>query len=263
MANISKKILGTLVGLGVGHEYLNTSCRIQLELISEIVDEKGGIDDHLFTAGLLRKYFSRTFDPDFTLEYLNILSDHPEALINPRAVAGQIPINDASNMFRQLIFIVSGPGRFDRIVKMAKLSHVNKDVANCSLILVEIFRFIIGNQGGLVSQNYKNIIPKIAPHIETTEGFNYFMREFECTYPRNINNMYDFLLILIFMHDAYFARQPQITNEEINKLYISSDQFPLFHALVGAVLGYDRLMELVEVEPSYVRGLKNIIARLA
>jgi hypothetical protein len=221
------------------------------------MDEKGRINDIDFNVKLLEMYFEQgsVIDPYINTEYMRLLADHPEAVINPRAAASGIPVIDVNNIFRQVIFAVCGPGRHNRAINLAGLSHSHPDCKNGSLILLETMRFIISSPSTPVSSNYKAIVPKCAELIDATEDFVRFMRCFEEPYYRSCNNIYDYISALIFIHDTEMLR----SYEECNAREHYSE-FPLIEMLIGATYGIDHV---VNRDHTYAAKMVKLIERLA
>lgn len=249
-----KKIIGMLVGLGCGDDVINKWVKIEIEIISDIMDEKGNIDDITFNVALLGQYFDSPEYLDGSRKYLTLLADHPEAVVNPRAAATEIGTIDIYNVLRQVIFIVCGPSRFNRATHLARLSHANKDCVNVSILLIEIFRFMIANPGQPISANYKNIIPKCSEHIDVTEEFTRFMREFETPYIKPCTSIYDYLTTIMFIHDTEFTG-PNIDISLIRSRY---HEFPLLEMIIGACRGTADI-----VDPVYMKKVVDLIKKLA
>lgn len=256
MAEISKKIVGMLVGLGTGDDIINRWSKAEIEIISEIMDEKSGIDDKTFNIVLLGRYFdSIEYLHDYPC-YLKILADHPEAVVEPRKAAAEITIIDMYNILRQLIFIVCGPSRFNRAINLAKLSHIDKDCSNMSILLIEMFRFIISNPGQPISANYKNIITKCSEYIDVTERFTRFMREFESPYIKPCETIYDYLVTIMFIHDTEFTS----SNVDLSIIRERYKDFPLLEMLIGACRGIENVHGR---DSTYLKKIVDLIAKLA
>jgi hypothetical protein len=223
MSTIGDKLVGMLVGL-------SRVCGNQISIISDIMDEKGGINDIEFNIRLLEMCFEMNFVE--RSNYLKLLSDHPEAVINPRKVAAEIPIIDVNNVFRQVIFAACGPSRYGRARNMARLSHTSIDCKNGSIILMEIMRFIIANPKSSVSSSYKSIIPKCAEYLDVNESFVRFMRDFEEPCYKSCENIYDYITVLIFIHDT-----EMLCSYDQCSARSHYSEFPLLEMLIGATYG--------------------------
>ncbi len=254
MAGISKKIIGMIVGLGTGDDVINKWVKIEIGIISEIMDEKGNIDDISFNVALLGVYFDSPEYLEESRPYLALLADHPEAVVNPRAAAADIKTIDIYNVLRQIIFIVCGPGRYRRAIQLMKLSHDDKDCCNISVLLIEMFRFIIANPGQPISANYKNIIPKCSEHLEVTEEFTRFMREFDTPYIKPCRSMYDYLTTIMFIYDTEFTC-PTVDIKMVRERY---QEFPLLEMIIGAYRGIDEVED-----PVYLKKVVELVSKLA